>query len=438
MKPYSFLLLLLLSMQAFAQDHYDEIEASSKYISNTQFKLNGNIIIANDSKAKFEFSKMNFVVNLKDLTATQSCYLQIGDNTDTLYLYEFPLTKANSISISQVSNIYEVSLKFKNDDVLESKYANGKLVKSSKVNNVFFFTKEEDLNEFALKLGDVVHLSKEQKRIIPLNKAKSIRAEYNKFINSNMDDVEATISAVKAGLSTDLGIFQSLFTEILKIYEDKKIRYANANAAYNVLKTKIDRELNLASRTYENYNHYYIVDTLTTSFLKNYTADDFEKNQYQLVEKINRDAKYRYKWNKEFKNNIGQVNLYDQLKQIERKELLKLSKANSATYNTGAYIRTFALIFGGIGGIMGTYGKFFDKNEDAFSKSTANTLFYSSAALLGSSLLWSGIVHAKIKVRENKLEKTKRAIARREDDIKTLLEKRNEKRDGTPVIHEKK
>lgn len=437
MKYPLYAFLLLLSISSRAQDNYELIEKTSKLIADYQYSANGKVVTINDDlKLYLSFSKTNFVTYLKDFSATSSVYLQYGSAPDTLYLIEdIPLQKASAIYKRNYNVIEEIILEFPNP-LRRKLIVNGSIIKTEQINTVSLFATSQNGDKLFIELGYLIHLIKEQKNTLTSGQAKSIKIRITDFFDANLS-LDQLSQKLKPIESANNGIYNTFFKELRVEIDNLIVTYAKNRTAYKVLLARVEEQMGIASKSYENYNHYYIIDTMTTAFLSNYYYDDFEGNEYSNVIEINKNAKYRYKWNKEYANNLSKVNAYDK-KVVEQKiASAKASKALFATFNTGAYIRTFSLVFGGMVGAMGAYGKWIDKDEIYHPNDIKNMLYGGGGAVV-SSLLWSGIIHSRIKIRNNKLEKIKNQVKQREDEIKTLLEKRLEKRNDIPVIHTKK
>lgn len=436
MKPFVIAIFILLSQTIFAQENIDRIEKVAKEISNLQYTANNLKYQAGNTSSTISFAKSSFIVYLNNLTASQSYYSQTASK-DTLFLIEdIPLHRVSSIDLNVTGNLEVYILNFPSNLITVNQFYNGKPAGSHKQDFVYLFSHVDKFEDQFVKLGLLINLAKEEKNLLAKGKSNKIYSDVYNYLH-NEKTIEQRLEAAKKMVAADVGIYQNLFKNAASSFEQQLAHYSKTASEYRILKSRIDRELKTAATTYKNYNSYLIIDTMTTAFLKKFSPEDFRNNEYGTIKNINLDASYRYRWNKEFTQKYDQVKAYDQLKVMLAEREAHRQRMVAKTYSGGALVRMFMLTFGGISTLMGTYGML-DKEESAFSKPTSKVMLTAGASTVATSLLWSGIVKGRISNANKKYQRTQTEIKKRERELQTLLDKRLEKKNGTPVIHENK
>ncbi len=436
MKPFFIAMSILLSQTLFAQENIERIEKIAKEVSDIQYTANNLSYQSENTSYTISFAKSSFIVYLNNLTASQSYYSQAASK-DTLFLIEdIPLHRVSSIGLNVIGNLEVYILNFPSNLITVNQFYNGKPAGSNKQDFVYLFSHVNKFEDQFVKLGLLINLAKEEKNVLAKGKANKIYSEVHNYLNT-AKTIEQRLETAKKMIAADVGIYQNLFKDVASSFEQQLAHYSKTASEYRILKSRIDTELKTAATSYTKYNSYLIIDTMTTAFLKKYSRDDFRNNEYGTITNINIDASYRYKWNKEFAQKYDQVKAYDQLKVMLAEREAHRQRMIAKTYSGGALIRTFMLTFGGISTMMGTYGML-DKEESAFSKPTSKVMLTAGASTVVTSLLWSGIVKGRISNANKKYQRTQAEIKKRERELETLLDKRSEKKNGTPVIHENK
>ena len=252
--------------------------------------------------------------------------------------------------------------------------------------------KEKLIEKSSLELAKVALETKDSTLMSFYKKNFSVLGKTNKTLELELDKKENPVKYKR-------------LAEIAKITSDI---YSNYNYGHS---------------SYKNYKYYYKADSLINYLLSNYRKSEFEESNLNKIKNLQSDVIQRYNWNKDYYEKVDKIKEYDEY--VKKVEDMR-----------GNFIDTDGIgkmIAGGGLGAAGMAGIFYlidGKIDDL----TGTFLVIGGIGIaVGGIIMLSEYISYK-----SYLKRMRRANSRLDNmkaNIGPILEKRNEKLNGLPLIN---
>jgi hypothetical protein len=330
----------------------------------------------------------------------------------------------------QKGRFLDAAKAFKNyDDLLPNELKNSVAYNELKTLNEEVW---KQLN--AEKKAEEERLKNEIERDLTTLKNKNINYEnesksaYSKFLEKNANELAKV--ALEKNDSVMLAFYKTQFSDkgktnkSVELELDKKvnpIKYKRLDEIEKMTAT-VYRYYNYGNKSYENYDYHNKADSLISYLFNNYKPSEFEASNMSKLKALKIEVKERYKWNKEYYDKLRRIREYDNFQ-------TKIENMQGKFFDTDGIGRGIA--GGGLAGV-GMGGLFYlIDGSDALSKTFL--VIGGVGVAIGGIIMLSEYISYQSYLK--RMRKAKAKLERMKADIGPVLEKRNEKLNGLPLIN---
>jgi hypothetical protein len=173
--------------------------------------------------------------------------------------------------------------------------------------------------------------------------------------------------------------------------------------------------------SYRNYNYYYKADSMLNYLFNNYRKSEFEESNLTKLKSLQVEVIQRYNWNKVYYEKRNKIKEYDEY-------VIRVENMQGNFFDTDGIGRGIA--GGGLAGV-GMGGLFYlIDGSDALSKTFL--VIGGVGVAVGGIIMLSEYISYQSYLK--RMRKAKAKLERMKADIGPVLEKRNEKLNGLPLI----